>query len=278
MAQRRSRSWWMAAGLGCWVLFGPSSARAFVCTQDGGCPDVPCDTAADCGDDFLVCVPKTVYVCTDPCDGSTPAVLNLCEVRYQLPCQIDSDCGAGFTCVEDAEAVCSLIAGNCTHYSRCRSQYTLCASDGECPKGWSCYSPGPATCGPSGCDRDAGPPKACYPPFAIFNGGGVTLPPGPLPADAGATHGDAVAGSNSSTSAANPSDASAPSVQEAKTASDAETDAARAPSETGSNAPNNASGCACATQAAPIESLDVSVMALIGLALVRRRWRTRNVL
>jgi hypothetical protein len=275
MGLGHSLSRWIATGLGCCVLFAPTPARAS-CIEDGGCEGMPCDTSTDCGNDFLVCVPTHVEVCAYPCDASTPTVLNLCQVRYQLPCQIDSDCGAGFTCAEDAEAVCSLVTGSCMHYSRCRSQYTLCTSDGNCPKGWSCYSPGPAYCGPNGCDPDAGPPKACYPPFAEFAGGAGSSPPETVPTDAGATPVDAVAESVSSPSndsGATPSDVVGQSEQKAE-ASQADIDAENPSTQVGSNSRSTAVGCACAMPATPVDPPDVSVTMFIGLTLVRRRRRT----
>jgi hypothetical protein len=130
-------------------------------------PEMPCSLDSDCGNPFLACVSQTVSMCRDQNSASTDAgsgtmpgdipsnlplcptvaqvTVKLCSVRYQLPCQVDSDCGPdGFTC----------IGGQCS-----QSPLVTCASDGVCPQGWSCYAP----C--SGC----GYSKYCYPPFAAFS-------------------------------------------------------------------------------------------------------------
>jgi hypothetical protein len=119
--------------------------------EDSGCWMGACTTDADCGHEFLVCVPKEVYV-----DGR-PETRDLCEVRYQLPCEVDADCGNGFTCNPEGGGICyEGPPQTCVTYGLCESEYTLCESAAECPASWECYSPRPPA------------PKACYPPFALF--------------------------------------------------------------------------------------------------------------
>lgn len=143
-----------------------------VASADGACsgtgqPQDPCAVDSDCGNAFLTCVPQMVSACRDPdasvagagcsapwnqpvdlplCPAQEQLILNLCAVRYQRLCQVDTDCGPdGFTCDQ----------GNCTEVAE-----DTCSTDAECPGGWSCYAPCP--CG------DTVGTKRCYPPFAEF--------------------------------------------------------------------------------------------------------------
>jgi len=130
-------------------------------------PGMPCSVDSDCGNPFLDCVSQLATLCRDPnspsadagsetlpgnipdnlplCPTVAQVTVNLCSVRYQLPCRVDSDCGPdGFTC----------NGGQCS-----QPPLTTCDGDAVCPQGWSCYAP----CG--GC----GYSNYCYPPFAIFS-------------------------------------------------------------------------------------------------------------
>jgi hypothetical protein len=80
---------------------------------------MPCSVDSDCGNPFLARVSQMASMCRDPSvdagsgplSGDIPSNLplcptvalvtvKLCSVRYQVPCQIDSDCGPdGFTCI-----------------------------------------------------------------------------------------------------------------------------------------------------------------------------------
>lgn len=136
-----------------------------------GNPMSPCSVDSDCGNAYLTCVPQTVYACRDPgadagsgpskdlpiCPTTAQVTENQCTVRYQLPCQVDSDCGpAGFTC----DHSCSNSGTSCGICSE--DGPGPCSSDDQCPQGWSCYTPCP-------CGSTPFTGGSCNPPFAIFN-------------------------------------------------------------------------------------------------------------
>jgi hypothetical protein len=161
----------------------PATAGAQLIPPIDGGP-IFCSSDSDCPNPYLACAPTMLSVCRDPdassasvpaalldaaaCPDQSHETLDLCVVRYQLPCDSGASCGpAGFTCGGVQGTICS--GGTCMSAMRCQSQYTLCASDSDCPAGWSCYAPsgGPAT-PPDASVVSA--PKACYPPFSEFNG------------------------------------------------------------------------------------------------------------
>jgi hypothetical protein len=139
--------------------------------QPQGQPMSACSVDSDCGNAYLTCVPQTVYACRNPgadagaspsnnlpiCPTTAQVTEDLCAVRYQLPCQVDSDCGpAGFTCshaCSNGTTTCGMCSANGPG---------PCTNDGQCPQGWSCYTPCPC-----GATRPTG--GSCNPPFAIFN-------------------------------------------------------------------------------------------------------------
>jgi hypothetical protein len=146
---------------------GPqTSAPDAASTANNAQPGIPCSVDSDCGNPFLACASQMVSMCRDPsidagsgtlpgdipsnlplCPTVAQVTVKLCSVRYQLPCQIDSDCGPdGFTC----------NTGQCS-----QEGLVACNGDGECQQGWSCYS----ACQ---CDN-AVVVKSCYPPFAEFS-------------------------------------------------------------------------------------------------------------
>jgi len=135
-----------------------------------GQPMSPCSVDSECDNTYLSCVPQTVYVCRDPsaaiadagsgvptCPATEQITENLCTVRYQLPCQVDHDCGpAGFTCDHscwNGETTC----GICLEEGPSR-----CSSDDQCPQGWACYTPCP-------CGDTPATGGLCNPPFAVFH-------------------------------------------------------------------------------------------------------------
>ena len=139
--------------------------------QPQGQPMSPCSVDSDCGNAYLTCVLQTVYACHEAgadagvvpannlpvCPTTAQVTENLCSVRYQLPCQVDSDCGpAGFTCSH----ACSNGMTTCGICSEDGSG--SCSNDDQCPQGWSCYTPCP-------CGRAPSTGGLCNPPFAIFN-------------------------------------------------------------------------------------------------------------
>jgi hypothetical protein len=137
---------------------------------DGGTP--VCASNSDCGNPYLECAELPGAACGDldassaaDADTCTVPAPKVCIVRYQEPCRSNSDCGpAGFTCNLDAGVGCSGVG--CSPGGQCQHQYTLCMTDGDCPAGWSCYSPG------------RGAALACYPPFTILFGAAAGGPPG----------------------------------------------------------------------------------------------------
>jgi hypothetical protein len=131
----------------------------------------PCRTDSDCRSAYLVCVPPdyvTVTICRDPnaspdpscpvfpelsaapiCPQTIRVTSTICEVRYQRPCTVDSDCGpAGYMCV----------SGGC----RQTLSGAACNSASDCPTEWDCYAP--CACPGSGVSAKT----VCVPPFAQF--------------------------------------------------------------------------------------------------------------
>ncbi len=133
-----------------------------ICSEDGGC-----------GNPFLVCMSQNAFACRDPdasapdssglpvCPTTASVTLDLCTVRYNLPCRVASDCGpGGFTCDLQAPGSCQGAAADAA-CGYCEAQEGPCTGDGDCPAGWSCYSPCPCATSPA-------ESKGCYPPFAMF--------------------------------------------------------------------------------------------------------------
>lgn len=132
-------------------------------------PTSPCRTDSDCQNPYLVCEHPTggVFVCRDSeavvnpscpspvhptnlpiCPTTEPVPYDVCLVRYQLPCAVDTDCGpAGFACE----------GGRCGGTAASNS----CTTASDCPTGWDCVTFCP--CPP----RETG--KQCEPPFAVVN-------------------------------------------------------------------------------------------------------------
>ena len=156
-------------------------ARGISEAPDGGAPTdcgpptetAPCRTDSDCRSAYLICVPpdyETIELCRDPDAGVDPfpacpsfpayatapicpqtvrVTSTVCEVRYQRPCTVDSDCGpAGFMCV----------GGGC----RQTLSGAPCNSASDCPTEWQCYAP--CACPTSGIAATT----VCVPPFAQF--------------------------------------------------------------------------------------------------------------
>jgi hypothetical protein len=132
-------------------------------------PTSPCRTDSDCQNPYLVCEHPTggIFVCRDAdagadpscpspvtltnvpiCPATEPVPYDVCLVRYQIPCAVDTDCGpAGFACQ----------GGRCVGKAASNS----CTTTSECPMGWGCVTFCP--CPP----MEAG--KQCEPPFAVVN-------------------------------------------------------------------------------------------------------------
>jgi len=159
---------------------GDDAAGADVGACPPPIPTSPCRVDSDCKNRFLVCESPTggVFVCRDPeavvdlscpspqvdtskvpsCPATVPVPYSVCQVRYQLPCAVDKDCGpAGFTCV----------GGRCQG----SAPTNVCATAADCPTGWECYAP----CACPGVDAGT----VCEPPFAVFGCPACGPAPGP---------------------------------------------------------------------------------------------------
>jgi MYXO-CTERM domain-containing protein len=97
-------------------------------TTSGYCSPAPCTTAADCGAG-MVCHTETYQECTgggapacppnmqcDPLPSTlpscTPKSVSACAYKWQLPCNVDTDCGDGFTCAPSVTGACSGSGGS----------------------------------------------------------------------------------------------------------------------------------------------------------------------
>jgi hypothetical protein len=172
----------IGSGCGDANLVGARIDSSAADNRDGGAgpigsgqPGSACSYDGGCGNPFLVCAPSNGVACRDPdasapvssglpvCPMTAPVTLDLCAVRYDLPCRVDSDCGpAGFTCNRQAVSSCEGAAAD-TDCGYCdgQAQEGPCTGDGDCPAGWSCYSPCP-------CATSSATAMGCYPPFAAF--------------------------------------------------------------------------------------------------------------
>jgi hypothetical protein len=68
--------------------------------------------------------------------GPTPITANLCGIRYQRPCNVDSDCGPAFTCTFSSACAAGSTCGTCRV-----EPGTPCVTSADCPKEWDCYAP-----------------------------------------------------------------------------------------------------------------------------------------
>ncbi len=155
------------------------------------CVRAACETDADCGG-AMVCAEQSSWSCDDaamPCaegedctGNAEPACLEElrkeCTYRWELPCTVAADCGAGFECVEGMSGSCSagssastgqegatsgsgaatadsgegadatetpapqMRAPDCvsepTGAYYCQLIEVACQQDGDCPEGYSC--------------------------------------------------------------------------------------------------------------------------------------------
>jgi hypothetical protein len=161
------------------------------------CEPKACSADADCGAG-MVCFAQTSRACSggaavapcapdQPCDAGPPVRMEpectttttkICAWKWQLPCNMDSDCGAGFTCKPTETGSCSGSGGTgtptpgpgggssgapapprgdlvappadggaapppmCTTMTSypgwCQPTVTTCTADSDCPGGWKC--------------------------------------------------------------------------------------------------------------------------------------------
>lgn len=184
-------------GLQCAVVGGSDCAVA-PCPEGAECPIPPdcersemkacvpgasCESDADCGAD-MVCFEQTYQECRDsepPCpEGSdcvepmssapsdcTTQTQRSCIPKYAAPCQVASDCGEGFKCVEVESCGCSgsssgesppsggggtetnadlPLAEDCScapsGVFKCEPVAETCSADGDCPADWTCEDHG----------------------------------------------------------------------------------------------------------------------------------------
>jgi hypothetical protein len=138
-------------------------------------PLAPCAVDSDCHSNYLFCGPPqaTVEACRDAneavddcpppgfadlpsCPVTKRITANLCGIRYQRPCNVDSDCGPGFTCIVSGASTCP-AGSSC---GMCQPPpATACVTKADCPKEWDCGAP--CACTPNA-------QTYCIPPFEEF--------------------------------------------------------------------------------------------------------------
>jgi MYXO-CTERM domain-containing protein len=103
----------------------PAKISALVAPQTGYCQQAPCTADSDCGTG-MVCHTETIKACsgstapacpanTDcgakvappPPETCTETKVSICAFTWQLPCNTDTDCGAGFVCNPTVSGTCS---------------------------------------------------------------------------------------------------------------------------------------------------------------------------
>ena len=172
-------------GYECTVVGASSCAPAPACAPGEACPTIePCTTTeihectpahceadADCADGMLchawaspsetpgcACAPNTACDCA-AADPIITAV-KLCTPPYLLPCQVDSDCGAGFSCQEQQSCACagsgSAPAGSSS------SGAAPIPPDGAAGAPAADVAPPTCTCEPSGQLECVLKPVACH--------------------------------------------------------------------------------------------------------------------
>ncbi len=167
---------------------GDGAADAGACGDpyaNSSMPLAPCAVDSDCHSAYLFCgAPQgTVDACRDAdaavddcappafadlpiCPMTKQITANLCGIRYQRPCNIDSDCGPGLTCDLSGASTCP--AGPC---GTCQTPPpAACVTNADCPKEWDCYA---------ACACTPNEQTHCFPPFEIFHCPECAPTPGP---------------------------------------------------------------------------------------------------
>lgn len=205
---------WAAACLAAWALAEPTAHAAVTC--DGRvCPEgFTCETTtSSCASDEPDCEVFTETYCqspscaedsdcpagrrchveTLPCDpppsGSgggaatppdcTPTTESWCHLSYDVECENDAQCGAGFTCKPIEACDCSNpeapVPEGCScelaSIKGCYTPIVACTAataTADCPSGWSCIENDEGLCNTVG-DLHTGcapgePPSVCVPP------------------------------------------------------------------------------------------------------------------
>jgi hypothetical protein len=193
-----------APGMVCHAWTEPCASSGCACASD--------TPNCDCGAP-TVCDPQTVSVCTP---------------KYDLPCQVAADCGTGFTCEEAQSCGCS-AGGSATPpmmgsggsssagaapapaaggpasdplpidppdcscqpsgQMQCVPMQVMCATDAQCPAGWSCQAEAvtntaaPACAPGMNCPTPPAPAPSgswCVPPYyGASSGGDLQVPSTP---------------------------------------------------------------------------------------------------
>ncbi|HSZ83573.1 MAG TPA: hypothetical protein VLA14_14905 [Polyangia bacterium] len=143
------------------------------CTTDGDCgAGMVCHTSTEtCGGTSGACAAGTICPPTTstPCSAKS---ISFCAYKSELPCNVDADCGDGFTCLPSVSGACAGSAGGgvsssggaaagsaassapnipapaydggsaCTTTSTfpgyCQAKIEACASASDCPAAWTC--------------------------------------------------------------------------------------------------------------------------------------------
>lgn len=148
------------------------------------CQPAPCQVDVDCGQG-MACHSETVSSCSGgtavavacpantPCDALPPptpspttctqTTISACVFRWQLSCNVDSDCGVDFVCAPSVTGVCSGGSGTAPPATRTGS---AAAAGGAIGSGTSSGSGAPSTGATPPAKADAGvtttdPPSTC---------------------------------------------------------------------------------------------------------------------
>ncbi|HEY6876915.1 MAG TPA: hypothetical protein VI299_02805 [Polyangiales bacterium] len=165
---------------GMWMAVLAAGVQLFVMEQSSTAAAKNCLTAADCGGAPATCRLTTYQTCAgkDPsCPAGSacgdkptmnnqadcaPYVEGTCYQQYELPCQIDADCGGGFRCVEQIGRACSGMGstgGNgmppwfheeCYETRgtfACELIEASCKVDSDCAAGLRCQQSSASKCG-----------------------------------------------------------------------------------------------------------------------------------
>jgi Cys-rich repeat protein len=270
------------------------------CSGSGGTTSgCPANTKCDAG---------AVVTSVETCTTTTRYV---CAFKWQVPCNADSDCGDGFVCQPNVSGGCATSSrgvsagpngtggaatgGNssyppaadggapdcptmASYPGACRPKATSCVSGDECPSGWSCTAVGtpvpisgagsPASIGGDGSaaapadkvDAGGSPTKVCVGPFGVDapTRGGV----------------DVSTGGQSTSSNHEGADAAIPPGSATGGTTGGTTGGATGGTTGGPKASSgSAGGCAIAPARAGDSAFLLGGLAVVALALVRRRLR-----
>jgi hypothetical protein len=271
----------------------PSTARARCCTSDSDCPRgfqctgagtvpgavgscssvaAPCQCNSDCAPG-LRCQLGAYTLCLGSSPGSC-SFAGECVAPWQAACGTDTDCGGGgFTCAQNGTQ-CG--GGTCQSTASCSFPPlpAACASNDNCPVGWTCEAADAVTIKCVPCGGPGGPMTLPGPPLLTGSGQSQCRPPQwelvgceqfDGPANPPATCKSLDGGSNASSSVPDVADGGDNASGEIV---DAASSALRSSAGTTSSGCRIGSGTHCGTLGL--------CMTLLALAEVFRRARRRN--